>query len=414
MLRRNPERSPPLAEPSRSNPVLVIVVVSCLVAIVTFGSRAGFGLYLEPITSTRGFGREAFALAIGIQNIAWGLGQPVAGALADRFGTTRVLVVGALIYALGMATTALAATPTALNLSAGLLVGIGGSGASFGIVMAAASRLVPAERRSWAMGVVTASSSLGQFLYAFLNHALITALGWQAALVVLGGILLLVLPMALAFRGEAGMIAGSAHLSLAAALREAMAHRSYLLLVAGFFTCGYHVAFIQTHLPPYIADAGVASWVAAAAIALVGLFNMVGSYVSGLIAGRWSKKYLLSLIYFARAVVILAYVALPPTATSTLVFSAVIGLLWLSTVPPTSGLVALMFGPRWMGTLFGIVFLSHQLGALLGVWLGGFWFDRTGSYDTVWATMILMGVVAGLLHLPIAEKPVARLQPAPT
>ncbi len=262
------------------------------------------------------------------------------------------------------------------------------------------------------MGVVTASSSLGQFLYAFVNHALMTALGWQAALLVLGGILLLILPMALAFRGETGSISGSAHLSLGAALREAMGHRSYLLLIAGFFTCGYHVAFIQTHLPPYIADAGVAPWVAAAAIGLVGLFNAVGSYAAGVIAGRWSKKYLLASIYFARSAVMLAYVAVPPSAASTLSFSAALGLLWLSTVPPTSGLVALMFGPRWMATLFGIVFFSHQLGALLGVWLGGFWFDRTGSYGPVWATMISMGIVAGLLHLPIVEKPVDRLRPA--
>ncbi|MDW8369056.1 MAG: MFS transporter [Geminicoccaceae bacterium] len=396
-----------------SNSLLAIVVASCLVAVITFGSRAGFGLYLEPITSSRGFGREVFALAIGIQNIVWGIGQPIAGALADRFGTTRVLVGGALVYALGMVATALAATPMALHLSAGVLVGIGGSGASFGIVMAATSRLVPADRRSWAMGLVTASSSLGQFLYAFLNHTLITAFGWQAALAILGAILLAVLPLALAFRGETGTIAGSAHLTLAAALREAVAHRSYLLLVAGFFTCGYHVAFIQTHLPPYIADAGLAPWVAAAAIALVGLFNMIGSYAAGVMAGRRSKKLLLAAIYFARSAVILAYVVLPPTATSTLLFAAAMGLLWLSTVPPTSGLVALMFGPRWMGTLFGIVFLSHQLGALLGVWLGGFWFDRTGSYDAVWATMILMGIVAGLLHLPIVEQPVARLRAAP-
>ncbi len=397
---------------SRSDALLGVVVVSCLVAIVTFGSRSGFGLYLEPITTSRGFGREVFALAIGIQNIVWGVGQPLAGALADRFGTTRVLVGGALIYAAGMVATALAATPLALHLSAGLLVGIGGSGASFAIVMAAASRLVPVERRSWAMGLVTASSSLGQFLYAFLNHALITALGWQGALVVLGGLLLSILPMALAFRGEAQMVAGSAHLPLGAALREALGHRSYLLLVAGFFTCGYHVAFIQTHLPPYIRDAGVEPWVAAAAIALVGLFNMVGSYAAGVIAGRWSKKYLLAGIYFARSLVMLTYLTFPPSATSTLLFSAAMGLLWLSTVPPTSGLVALMFGPRWMGTLFGIVFFSHQLGALFGVWLGGFWFDRFASYDVVWATMVLMGLVAGLIHLPIVERPVARLQPA--
>ena len=227
---------------------------------------------------------------------------------------------------------------------------------------------------------------------------------------ILGGILLSILPMALAFRGEGGVVAGSAHLSLGAALREAIGHRSYLLLVAGFFTCGYHVAFIQTHLPPYIADAGVAPWVAAAAIGLVGLFNMIGSYASGVIAGRRSKKRLLALVYFARSAVILAFVSFPPTATWTLLFSAAMGLLWLSTVPPTSGLVALMFGPRWMATLFGIVFFSHQLGALLGVWLGGFWFDRFGSYDAVWATLVAMGIVAGL---PASADRRAAGRPAP-
>lgn len=392
--------------------VLAIVLAACAVAVVTFGSRSGFGLYLEPLTRAQGFSRETFSIAIGIQNILWGIGQPLAGALADRFGTTRVLVGGALVYAAGMALLAIADTPLLLHLSAGVLVGLGGAGASFGIVMAAASRLVPDDRRSWAMGVVVAASSLGQFLYSFLNHALISAFGWQTALLVLALLLLLILPLALVFKGERATVAATAGQSLAGAVREAVGHRSFLLLTAGFFVCGYHVAFIQTHLPPYIQDAGVAPWVAAASIALVGLFNMVGSYAAGVLGGRNSKRLILAAIYLGRAVVIGLFVLTPPTATSTLLFSAAMGLLWLSTVPPTSGLVALMFGPRYMATLFGIVFLSHQVGALLGVWLGGFWFDAAGSYGPVWATMIVLGVVAGLVHLPIVEKPVARLRPA--
>jgi MFS family permease len=401
-----------LPEPATRQAVLPIVLAACAVAVVTFGSRSGFGLYLEPLTRTQGFSREAFSIAIGIQNILWGIGQPLAGALADRFGTTRVLIGGTLVFALGLALIALADTPWLLNLSLGVLVGLGGAGASFGIVMAAAGRLVPDDRRSWMMGLVVASSSLGQFLYGFLNHALISAFGWQTALVTLAAILLLILPLALVFRGEGGAVAGAAAQSLGEAVREAVGHRSFLLLTAGFFVCGYHVAFIQTHLPPYILDAGVAPWVAAASIALVGLFNIVGSYTAGVLGGRWSTRWILAAIYLGRAVVIGLFLLTPPTATTTLLFSAAMGLLWLATVPPTSGLVALMFGPRYMATLFGLVFLSHQVGALLGVWLGGFWFDLTGSYGPVWATMILTGILAGLVHLPIVERPVARLRPA--
>ncbi len=298
-----------------------------------------------------------------------------------------------------------------LHLTLGVLIGIGGAGASFGLVMAAVGRMMSDERRSWALGIIVASSSLGQFLLSFVNQGFIMAFGWGAALILMGGLVLLVIPLSLPYRAEAGSGSAVAQ-TLGQALKEAGGHRSYVLLTVGFFVCGYHVAFIQTHLPAYIKDAGVAPWVGAAAIAVVGLFNIVGSYSVGVLGGRYSKKNILCLIYLGRAVVIGLFVLTPPTALTTLLFAAAMGVLWLSTVPPTSGLIAVMFGPRYMATLFGVVFLSHQMGALAGVWLGGWWFDGTGSYLPIWWTMIAMAVFAAVVHWPIEEKPVARLQAA--
>jgi len=389
----------------------VVITAACLIAVVTFGARSGFGLFLEPISATHGWGREIFAVSIGLQNIIWGIGQPIAGALADRFGTRRVLVVGAVIYCLGFVLMSWSTTPAMLHVSAGFLIGVGGAGASFALVMAAVSRMVSDERRSWALGLIVASSSLGQFLLVPLGQAFIDLYGWTTALVLIGFLVLAVLPLSLPFADQTKG-AGIAAQTLGQALKEAMGHRSYLLLVAGFFVCGYHVAFIQTHLPAYIVDAGIEARIGAYAIALVGLFNIVGSYTAGVLGGRRSKKNLLALIYTARAIVIALYVTLPITATTTVVFAAFMGLLWLSTVPLTSGLVAVMFGPRYMATLFGIVFLSHQLGAFLGVWLGGWAFDTLGSYTAVWWSGVGLAVLAALIHLPISERPVARLQPA--
>jgi MFS family permease len=388
-----------------------VVVCGCLIAMLTFGARSAFGLYLEPISASRGWGREVFSVAIGLQNILWGIGGPIAGALAYRYGTRAVLIGGTFAYALGLATVPLSTTPWMLNLTLGGLVGLGGAGAGFGLVMAAVGQMVPAERRSWAMGIIVAASSLGQFLLSFINQGLITAFGWATALVVAGVMLLAVIPLSLPYRplpAQPGVVAQS----VGEALREAAGNRSYVLLTVGFFVCGYHLAFIQTHLPAYIADAGVAPWVGAAAIAVVGLANIVGSYAAGVLGGRHSKKNLLCLIYLARAVVIGVYVLVPPSGPTTLVFAGALGLLWLSTVPLTSGLIAVMFGPRHMATLFGIVFLSHQLGALAGVWLGGRWYDVAGNYDLVWWTMVGMGVLAAIVHWPIVEQPVARLQRA--
>jgi predicted MFS family arabinose efflux permease len=331
--------------------------------------------------------------------------------LADRYGTRRVLIVGALVYALGFGLMSWSTTPAMLHVSAGFLIGVGGAGASYTLVMAAVSRMVSDERRSWALGLIVASSSLGQFLLVPLGQAFIDLYGWQTALVLIGFLVLAVLPSSLPFADQTKG-AGIAAQTLGQALKEAMAHRSYRLLVAGFFVCGYHVAFIQTHLPAYIVDAGIEARIGAYAIALVGLFNIAGSYTAGVLGGRRSKKQLLALIYTARAAVIAVYVSLPITEISTLVFAALMGLLWLSTVPLTSGLVAVMFGPRYMATLFGIVFFSHQLGAFLGGWLGGWAYDTLGDYTAVWWSGVGLAVVAALLHLPISERPVARLQTA--
>ncbi|MEO1019722.1 MAG: MFS transporter [Pseudomonadota bacterium] len=386
-----------------------LIGIASLIALITFGARSGFGLFLEPMSSTFGWGREVFALAIAVQNIMWGVGQPIAGAIADRYGVVRVLIVGSLIYAAGLVLMSMSTTPAMLTISAGFFIGVGGAGASFGLVMAAVGRLLPDERRSWAFGVIVAANSLGQFLMVPLGQAFIFAYGWSTALVLIGGLVLFVIPLSLSFKSTDESTASATTQTLSQALREATGHKSYLLLVAGFFVCGYHVAFIQTHLPAYVADEGISPAIGAWAIALVGLFNIVGSFGSGVLGGRFSKKYLLSLIYFFRAVVIGVYVLLPLTATSTLIFAGAMGLLWLSTVPLTSGLVAVMFGPRYLATLFGIVFLGHQVGAFLGVWMGGYIFDTVGNYNMVWWISVVLGLIAAIVHWPITERPVARM-----
>ena len=385
----------------------LLIGCSCLVALITFGARSGFGLYLEPMTSTFGWGREVFAIAIAIQQIVWGAGQPFAGAFADRYGVTPVLIIGTLVYAIGFALMAVSSEPWMLYLSAGVLIGLGGAAASFAIVMAAVGRLVSEARRSWALGLIVASSSLGMFVYAPMGQAFIAAFGWSLALLFTAASVLVVIPLSLPYRGDRGTAASGGQ-TIGQALREAAGHRSYWLLVAGFFVCGYHVAFIQVHLPAYVVDQGGAAWVGGWALALVGLFNVVGSYTAGVLGGRHSKKNLLCFIYLARAVVIAIYVSLPTTAASTLVFAALMGILWLSTVPPTSGLIALMFGPRYMATLFGVVFFSHQIGAFLGVWLGGRLYDAIGSYGFVWWTAVALAVFAAIVHWPISERAIVR------
>jgi MFS family permease len=388
-----------------------MVAAGCLVALMTFGTRAGFGFFLEPVSATNGWGRETFALAIAIQNLMWGVGQPFVGALADRHGSTKVLIGGAAVYALGLALMPVAGTPWQFHLTAGVLVGLGGAGASFGIVMGSLGRMVSAEQRSWAFGIIVSASSLGMAVYALVSPALILAFGWQTALVILAVSMGLVVPLALTYRGDRGSAAAGGQ-TIGQALGEAAGHRSYWLLVAGFFVCGYHVAFIQVHLPAFVTDQGLAVWVGGTAIMLIGLLNIVGSYGAGVLGGRHSKKNLLCAIYLLRALVIAVYVTLPPSEAVTLAFAAAMGLLWLSTVPLTSGLVAVMFGPRYMSMLFGVVFLSHQMGAFLGVWLGGRLYDTLGSYDIVWWTSVALGIAAALVHWPIQERAVTRAAPA--
>jgi predicted MFS family arabinose efflux permease len=388
--------------------VLAIACGSAMV-LLSFGIRSSFGLFLQPMSQDLGWGREVFAFALALQNLIWGAAQPFTGMLADRYGSGRTLAAGGLLYALGVWLMATTASPVALNLSAGVLLGLALSGTGFGVVLAAVGRSVAPERRSMALGVTTALGSLGQFMMPPLGQALLAAYGWQSALLLLAASSLAMVALAAGIRGRPEAAAGDTQ-TLRQALAEARRHPGYLYLTAGFFVCGWHVAFIAVHLPAYLADGGLSTQTAAWCLALIGLFNVIGSYLAGLLGGRLSKKYCLSFLYTARAVLILAFILLPLTATSALLFSAIMGLLWLSTVPLTSGLVAQIFGARYMATLFGFVFLGHQLGSFLGVWLGGFLYDRYGSYDLVWWLSIALGLLAALLHWPIDERAVARLR----
>jgi predicted MFS family arabinose efflux permease len=385
----------------------VIIVAGCLLALLSFGIRASFGLFLAPMSGEFGWGREVFAAAIAVQNLLWGLCQPVAGALADRFGAAKVLTAGALVYAAGLFLMANASTPGVLTLSAGVLVGVGVAGASFAIVLAAFARLVPEDKRSWALGIGTAAGSAGQLFLVPLGQAFISAYGWSTALMLFGVLAFVMVPCAAALAGRPDH-GGQLPQSAGAALKEAFRHPSYNLLTLGFFVCGFHVAFIQVHLPPYLTDRGLDAGLAAWALGIIGGANIIGAYASGMLGGRYSKKYLLSGLYTARALAIALFVLLPISAAGVLIFSAVMGLLWLSTIPLTSGLVAQFFGTRHMAMLFGIVFFSHQMGAFLGVWLGGYFFDATGSYDVVWWSSVALGLLAAALHWPIREAPVAR------
>ncbi len=392
-------------------PVAAIIVCGCLIAILTFGPRAAMGFFLTPMTNANGWSREAFAFAIAVQNLLWGLGQPFAGMIADRFGTWRVLSAGAALYALGLVLMAYTTDEATLAFTGGVLVGLGIAGSAFFMVLAAFARLLPESFRSTAYGLGTAAGSLGQLLFAPIGLGAIDLFGYQTALLLLAASLAIVPLLAIPLRGKpapSGGIGGRDQ-RLGEALSEALGHRSYLLLVSGFFVCGFHVAFITVHLPPYVVDEGLDPAFGAYAIGLIGAFNIVGSLLAGRWSGRHSKRLLLSGIYGARAVAYGLFWLVPTTPASLLLFAAAAGLLWLSTVPPTQGLVGTMFGTRYIATLSGIVFLSHQIGAFLGVWLGGRLYDATGSYDGIWILGILLGLFAAVVHLPIREAPVKRL-----
>lgn len=387
----------------------VIIVAGCLVAMVNFGVRSSFGLFTGPISLEHGWPRETFSFAMALQNLLWGAATPVAGALADRYGAARVLMVGAVLYALGTVIMAITDAPFLFSIGGGIIVGIGIAMSSFGIVMAALGRMVPPERRSWAFGIATASSSMGQFVFAPLGGALIAAYGWYNALLFLAASTLLIVAFAvpLLVQNTSGSkaVAGEADITLRAAITQAFGHRSYVLLVSGFFVCGFQLAFIIVHLPPYLAEHGISKELAGLAMGAIGLFNVAGSYASGIIGGKYQKRLPLSLIYILRSVAIAAFILLPITAASTFLFTATMGFLWLSTVPLTMGLVTVMFGTRYMATLYGFVFLSHQVGSFFGVWLGGRLYDQFGSYDPVWWMGAALGLFAAMVHLPIREKP---------
>ena len=398
----------------------IIVAAGCLIALITFGPRAAFGLFQLPVTAELGWGRDVFGLAIAIQNLLWGVGAPFAGAVADRFGAVRVLCLGAVLYALGLVVMAHAATPGTLHLGAGVLIGFGLAGCSFNLVLGAFGKLLPESWRPLSFGAGTAAGSFGQFFFPPIGNLLIDHLGWHQALFVFAVSVLLVLPLSLPFarRSVAGAAASASEMpgqSIVQALREAFRHRSYVLLVLGFFTCGFQLAFITTHLPAYLKDAGLSAAVGGWTLAVIGLANAVGSLGAGWLSGRMAKRRLLAWIYLGRAVAIAVFILVPASPVSSILFGITMGLLWLSTVPPTSGLVMLMFGTRYMAMLYGFAFFSHQVGGFLGVWLGGVLYERYGNYDLVWWLSVALGVASALINLPIVERPVERpaaLQPA--
>jgi len=385
-------------------PLLVLIIAGCFIAAIGNGIRTSFGLFTLPVTGDLGITREGWGMAMAIQNLAWGIAQPFAGAFADRVGTARTVAVGAAVYALGVVLMAFSPNAGVLTLTAGVITGVGIAICSFSVVMAAFGRSVPAEKRSLIFGVATAASSFGQFAFAPISQGFINAFGWQTALLYLGVTLLLIIPLSTALRGRTENPVGQVDMRFMQAVSKAWNYPSYRLLVIGFFVCGFHLAFINVHMPAYLVQCGLSPEVGSWAIAVIGLFNIVGSLLAGYLGGRVPKQLLLASIYFLRAVAIGLFMLFPVSELTAYIFGAAMGLLWLSTVPPTAGLVSLFFGTRYMGMLYGIAFFSHQLGSFFGVWLGGFVFDLTGHYDLVWYLGIMLGLASAAIHLPINEK----------
>ena len=390
-------------------------VLVCGAAIVTLsmGIRHGFGLWLLPITQAQGWSRETFSFALAVQNLAWGVCGIFAGMVADRFGAFRVLTGGALLYALGLVGMALAPTGLVFTLTAGVLIGAAQAGTTYAVIYGVIGRNIPAHRRSWAMGVAAAAGSFGQFFMVPVEGFLISSFGWQQALLILGMAVLLVVPLAFGLR-EPSFASGTPakrDQTLAQALGEAFKYPSFQLLMAGYFVCGFQVVFIAVHMPSYLKDKGLSPEVAGYALALIGLFNVFGTYTAGVLGQKLAKRKILATIYFSRAVVIAVFLAAPLSPASVYVFASLMGLLWLSTVPVTNAAVAQIFGIQHLSMLSGFIFFSHQIGSFLGVWLGGYLYDRTGSYDLVWYIAIALGVMAALVNLPVREEPIARRSP---
>jgi MFS family permease len=389
-----------------------VMLCGAVILTMSMGIRHGFGLWLQPMTMDRGWSRDTFAFAMAAQNLAWGIAGPLAGAVADRFGAYKVMLVGALAYAAGLFGMSMATSGTALALTAGLMIGIAQAGTTYAVVYGIIGRNLPAQRRSWAMGVAGAAGSFGQFLMVPVENALIGSLGWEGALQVLAVLALLIMPLALCLREPAQVLrpSGGPSQTIGAAMREAFGNRSYQFLTAGYFVCGFQVVFIGLHLPSYLKDHGMSPTVATTALALVGLFNVVGTYAAGSLGQRLPKRYILSAIYSLRSVVIIGFLLLPLSPASVYVFSALMGLLWLSTVPPTNAVIAQIFGVQYMSMLSGFAFLSHQVGSFLGAWLGGTLYEASGNYDVVWMLAIALGFFAALINLPVREAPIVRTQ----
>lgn len=397
---------------SRTTPtglsVQQVLLCGALIVTMSMGIRHGFGFWLQPIITERGWTRETFSFAMAVQNLAWGIAGPLAGMLADRFGAWKVLIGGGLAYAAGLVLMAVTPHPLSFTLGAGVLIGIAQSGSTYAVIYGVLGRTVSAEKRSWAFGVAAAAGSFGQFVMIPLETWLISHLGWQGALYLLAGAALLIAPLALGVRERSAPAASGHHQSIGQALREAFGYRSFQLLMLGYFVCGFQVVFIGVHLPSYLKDHGLGLGVSTGALMLIGLFNIFGTYAAGMLGQRFPKRYLLSAIYGLRAVAIVTFISVPLTPLSVYVFAAVMGFLWLSTVPPTNAVVAQIFGAQHLSMLGGFVFLSHQIGSFLGVWLGGKLYDATGSYDVVWWLAIALGVMAMLANLPVRESAIPR------
>ena len=393
---------------------LIVLVAGCVISNVGFGIRSAFGLFLEPMTIARDWPRETFALAMALQNLLWGVALPFAGAMADRMGPARVIIIGALIYSVGVWGMSAAESGLALHLTGGILTGTGIAFSSFSIALAAMTRVVGPEKRSLVLGLGTAAGSFGQVLFSPISQGFIAAYGWNTTLLILAATTLLMIPLALLLPGDPSQSSEPhSEQSIGEALSEAVTHRGFLLLTTGFFVCGFHVAFITVHFPAYVKDLGLNPATGAYALALIGLMNIAGSFLSGMMGQRWSKKCSLSGIYLARSVCIFLLLMAPKTELTIYLFAGAMGILWLSTVPLTTGIVVQVFGVRYMATLFGVVFLSHQVGSFLGVWLGGRLYDISGSYDGMWWAGIVAGILAGIIHLLINEKPLPRLSAQP-
>jgi len=387
----------------------VVLLCGGLILLLALGTRQSFGLFLRPMTIDLGCGREVFSFAIALQNLVWGLGMPVAGAIADRYGAGRILALGGLAYGLGLISMAHSATPLELNATTGLLIGLGLACTGFGVVLAVVARAFPPQSRSFAVGITGACGSIGQFAMLPGGQALISGFGWANALVILGVMAFLIIPLGAALAGR-NTAAHESEQSIGEAVREAMAHRGFWLLTGSFFVCGFQTIFVMTHLPAYAVDRGLTPTQGMTALAIIGFFNIIGSTLAGALGGRYSKKWILTWLYFVRAVAISVYLMMPLSLEGTYLFAAVLGITWLATVPLTNSLVGHIFGVKYLSTLFSISFLGHQLGAFAGAWAGGAIFDATGSYQLVWLASIALSVIAGVLCMPIDER---SLRPVP-